>query len=74
METPEKIAGKIKTLLLDKKYGFIRADDGEDFFFHKTGLEQTTVAFEDLKEGMRVEFTPVPDSARGPRAIEVRVL
>lgn len=30
--------GKIKNILEDKGYGFIRADDGREIFFHRTGL------------------------------------
>lgn len=69
-----KCAGNIKKLLADKFCGFIRTHDGEDFFFHKSGLEQTTLPYEELAEGMAVEFTSVPDAPKGPRAIGVRVI
>jgi cold shock CspA family protein len=65
--------GNIKTLLTGKQCGFIRTLDGEDFFFHQSGLEQTTLKFEQLAAGMKVTFTPIPDAPKGPRAIEVRV-
>ena len=70
----ERIHGRIKTLLADKGCGFIRADDGEDFFFHRSGLEQTTLAFPELEVGMPVDFEAVPNAPKGPRAISVRVV
>lgn len=53
-------------------YGFIRAD-GIEYFVHRSGLEQTTKPWDDLREGDRVEFTPI-EGDKGPRAIEVRVV
>lgn len=70
----EKCTGNIKKLLTDKACGFIRTNDGEDFFFHKSGLEQTTMSYAELEEGMAVEFLAVPDAPKGPRAVNVRVI
>lgn len=55
-------------------FGFIRSADGlSSYFFVASGLQQTTLKFDDLKEGLKVQFTPI-DHPRGPRAIEIHVL
>lgn len=73
-----KMQGTIRNL--QEAFGFITGDDGCDYFFHKSGLQQTTFAFHELRDGRRtsdpadrVEFT-VTEHPKGPRAIEVRVL
>jgi cold shock CspA family protein len=72
------MTGTIKRLMVDPEtgrsrgYGFIKAQ-GIEYFFHHTGLQQTTKAWHELREGDRVEFTVIPGE-KGPRAIEVRVL
>jgi len=58
-----------------KGFMFVRGDDdGIERFVHRSGLEQTTCSFEQIKEGDAVEFTPLDDAPKGPRAVEVRVL
>ena len=64
--------GVIKTLIRDRKFGFITGSDGVEYFFHHTGLEQTTWDFDDLMPGGHVEFSPI-EGPKGPRAVEVRV-
>ena len=60
-------------LLKNNAWGFIRGEDGNDYFFHRTGLEMTTCAFEELRQEDRMTFTPIDGPTnRGPRAIEVR--
>lgn len=54
-------------------FGFIKGSDGQDYFFHASGMQQTTTPFADLRERDKVEFTPI-EGDKGPRAIEVRVL
>lgn len=56
-------------------FGFIKPEEGgKSIFFIPTSMQQTSpVRFDDLRVGMRVEFTTI-DSDRGPRAIEVLVL
>ncbi len=60
--------GTIKKVVSDRGFGFIAADDGNDYFFHISAL---FVPFEDVNEGDRVRFEP-EQSPRGPRAREVR--
>jgi cold shock CspA family protein len=63
-------SGKIKALR--DGYGFITADDGTEYFFHRTDLIAPT-RFDDLNEGDAVEFEPVvPAPAKGKRASDVR--
>lgn len=61
--------GIIKSLIVDKNFGFITPDDGgKDVFFHATGLKG--IEFSSLKTGDKVTFD-VEQSEKGPRAINV---
>lgn len=54
--------GKIKTLVRDRKFGFIAREGKPDIFFHADALQG--VAYDDLKEGDAVTFSegaPKPD-------------
>jgi cold shock CspA family protein len=70
-ETRAPMRGKVRKLL--EGFGFIAGDDGLDYFFHWTGLQQTTKEFKELKLLDRVEGLVV-DGQKGPRLIEVRVI
>ena len=61
--------GKIKRLMKDRGFGFIRGNDGQEIFFHRSSLEG--IAFESLAEGQDVDFE-VEHSPKGPRAGKVR--
>jgi len=61
--------GKIKRLMKDRGFGFIRGNDGQEIFFHRSSLEG--VPFESLSEGQDVDFE-VEQSPKGPRAGKVR--
>jgi CspA family cold shock protein len=67
MEMP---TGTIKKLVSDRGFGFITAEDGKDFFFHRSG---TDVDFDSLQGGERVQFE-VETSPKGPRAKAVRTV
>ena len=43
-------------------------------FFHWTALRQDTLRFQDLKNGMKVEFTPLETDGKSWRAIKIRVI
>jgi CspA family cold shock protein len=58
-------AGRIKKIIPDRGFGFVRADDGNEVFFHRTEL--TAVDFDALQEGEQVTFDIV-ESPKGPRA------
>jgi CspA family cold shock protein len=58
-------SGRIKKVIPDRGFGFVRADDGNEVFFHRT--EVGTIDFDGLEEGDQVTFDIV-DSPKGPRA------
>ena len=60
--------GTIKKLT-DKGFGFIDTGTGKDLFFHAKALQG--VAYDDLYEGQRVEFTE-GRGPKGPSAENVR--
>ncbi len=62
--------GTVKKLVSDRGFGFITAEDGKDYFFHRDGLA-SSLDFDRLAAGERVEFDVQP-SQRGPRAVNVR--
>ena len=62
--------GVVKRLLRDKGFGFIKAEDGKDLFFHMTALRN--IRFDLLKEGDPVEFDIVKEP-RGPKAVRIKV-
>jgi CspA family cold shock protein len=63
--------GTIKKLVSDRGFGFIAADDGKEYFFHRDGLDGLT-SFDNLVGGESVTFEVEP-SPKGPRASRVRV-
>lgn len=64
------MTGKIKTLLRDRRCGFIKAEDGKSYFFHQSALKDAK--YEELKEGDEVTFEDT-ETAKGPRAEDVYV-
>ncbi len=64
------MTGIIKSLIVEKNFGFITPDDGgKDIFFHASALADG-VQFADLQKGQKVSFD-VEDSEKGPRAANV---
>jgi cold shock protein len=61
--------GKIRTLRVDKGFGFITDTAGKDFFFHQSAIYGEGIA--DLREGDSVEFE-IGEGPKGPRADNVR--
>jgi cold shock CspA family protein len=47
--------GEIKKKVADRGFGFIHAEDGNDYFFHLTDLE-SGLDFLDIREGLGVDF------------------
>lgn len=60
--------GTIKKLVADRGFGFITADDGKDYFFHRSA----TPEFDRLVGGEQVTFE-IEQSPKGPRAGKVQV-
>ena len=61
--------GTIKKVVADRGFGFITAEDGKEYFFHRSGL-QAPLDFDSLRGGERVSFEIEP-GPKGPRAIQV---
>lgn len=75
----KRITGKIIKLDQSEEkggWGFISSKELKftRIFFHWTSLKQDTLKFPDLRNGMKVEFTPVEVDSKGWRAIKIRVL
>ena len=62
--------GTIKKVVSDRGFGFITADDGKDYFFHRNSLT-SSLDFDRLTGGEKVEFE-IEASPKGPRATAVR--
>ncbi len=62
--------GTIKKIMADRGFGFITAEDGKDYFFHRDGLD-SSIDFDRLAGGERVVFE-LETSPKGPRAAQVR--
>ncbi|MCH2169333.1 cold shock domain-containing protein [Myxococcota bacterium] len=66
-----KVKGRIKKLVRDRGFGFVRGDDGKEVFFHRSGLGATD--YDSLSEGDVVEYV-VQEGPRGARAENVRAI
>ena len=62
--------GVIKRLVPLRGFGFIRAENGEDVFFHRSALQGDD--FDALQKGTSVEFN-LTRGPKGPRAVRVIV-
>lgn len=61
--------GTIKRVIRDRGFGFIRTAEGQEVFFHRSGLQGLN--FDSLQEGQPVEFE-LRQGDKGPRAENVR--
>ncbi len=66
------IHGTIEKIVAERGFGFIRAADGRQIFFHRRALA-TTEVFDTLRVGLTVEFDLQVDSKR-PRAARLMVV
>ena len=57
--------------LIDQSYGFIKAESGEDLFFHRNELQG--VDYSSLREGQQVEFEVGRGRDGRDQAVRVRV-
>ena len=64
------MTGTVKKVVTERGFGFIAAEDGEEYFFHRTGMD-SSLTFENMSIGERVSFD-VERSDKGPRAAHVR--
>ena len=63
------VTGTIRTLRVDKGFGFIKDSAGKEYFFHQSAVYGE--GLENLREGDSVEFE-VGQGPKGPRAENVR--
>jgi CspA family cold shock protein len=63
------MTGTIRTLRVDKGFGFIKGEGGKEFFFHQSAIYGEGI--DNLREGDSVEFD-VAEGPKGPRAENVR--
>jgi len=63
------MSGTIKRVIRDRGFGFIRSAEGQEVFFHRSGLKG--LSFDAIKEGENVEFD-LEHGEKGPRAVNVR--
>ena len=61
--------GTLKKVVSDRGFGFIAAEDGKEYFFHRGGL-LAPLDFDQLNGGEKVSFE-VEASPKGPRAVKV---
>ena len=61
--------GKVKFYNRNKRYGFIKGDDGTDYFFHETGLSEGIY----VEDNDKVEFT-VEDGDKGKKAVDISII
>ena len=65
--------GSIVRLVRDRGFGFIKAENGSEVFFHATGVKGST-PFDNLSEGQTVSYDKEQDSrGRGERAVNVQL-
>ena len=60
--------GTIKRLVADRGFGFIAASGDNEYFFHRSGVDN----FDSLQVGQSVTFD-VEQGPKGPRAGNVKV-
>jgi len=64
--------GTIVRIVPQRGFGFIRAERGDEIFFHATGVTGST-PFDNLREGQAVTYDQERDTrGRGERAVNVQ--
>ena len=61
--------GTVKKLVSERGFGFIAADDGKEYFFHRSALT-ATLDFDKLTGGEKVQFE-IEQDPKGARAKNV---
>ena len=65
------LKGTVKWFNDDKGYGFISAEDGNDYFAHFSQINRE--GFKSLKEGEEVTFE-ITEGAKGPQASNIETV
>ena len=63
------MTGTIKKLITERRFGFIRGENGQEVFFHSSAVSQNE--FDSLRVGQEVNFD-VERGDKGPKAVNVR--
>jgi CspA family cold shock protein len=63
--------GKIKKMVRDRGFGFIRGEDGKEVFFHRSGMNGSD--YDSMDEGDTVEYV-IQEGPRGARAEFVKAV
>lgn len=66
-ETVTRMKGTVKWYDTVKGFGFIQAEDGKDYFVHRSGVKDNVFS---LEADQAVEFE-IKDSDKGPVAVDV---
>jgi CspA family cold shock protein len=66
-----KSRGKIKKMVRDRGFGFIRGEDGKEVFFHRSGMNGSE--YDGMNEGQTVEYV-IQEGPRGARAEFVKAV
>ena len=61
--------GTVKKVVAERGFGFITAEDGKDYFFHRS-VVGAPLDFDRLAGGEKVQFE-IEQDAKGPRARNV---
>ena len=69
--TGPKSRGRIKKMVRDRGFGFIRGEDGKEVFFHRSGMAGSD--YDSVAEGDAVEYV-IQEGPRGARAEHVRAV
>jgi CspA family cold shock protein len=62
--------GRVKWFSLEKGFGFIANDEGEDVYLAATSLPEGVAT---VKPGTKLEFS-IADSRKGPQALSVHIM
>ena len=63
-------SGRVKWFSLEKGFGFISNDEGEDVYLAASSLPEGVAT---VKPGTKIEFSII-DSRKGPQAMSVRII
>ena len=62
--------GRVKWFSLEKGFGFIASDEGEDVYLAATALPEGVAT---VKPGTKLEFSVI-DSRKGPQAMSIHII
>jgi CspA family cold shock protein len=71
LPTGPKSRGRVKKMVRDRGFGFIRGEDGKEVFFHRSGMAGAD--YDAIHEGDTVEYV-IQEGPRGARAEHVKAV